>query len=140
MNAETFLAAAFVAVSYTAWPNLSKPLGVNSNLVAFIVVLIALVVITIIARNDFGSVTSISMKAAMWILGISIANGLAIYVQASTAANKEIQTGIFLVSIFILQVVAAPVIDWFVNGIVPTVRQIVGLGLSVPTLLLLVKI
>jgi hypothetical protein len=140
MNIETFLAAAFVAVSYTAWPNLSKALGVNANLVAFIVVLIALAVITVIARNDLGGVTSLSVKASIWILAVCIANGLAIYVQASTTANKEIQTGIFLVSIFILQVVAAPVIDWIVNGVVPTTRQMLGLGLSVPTLLLLVKI
>jgi len=139
MNISSFFAAMFVAICYTSWPNLGKSLNVNSGLVAFVVVSIALIVVSIISFKDLSGLLLLSRKAVIWILVISIANGLAIYIQANFAANEEVQTGMFLVAIFVMQVVAAPVIDWLVNGILPTTRQFLGLSLSIPALFLISK-
>ena len=139
MDLKTFCLAAFIAAAYVAWQNLAKPLGLKPGLVAFVVISIALVVIVIVAAKDITSISSISVKAFMVVLAFSIANGMAIYFCADKAADQNIQTGIFLVTVFILQMFFAPIADWLITGMKPSNLQFAGLGLAVPAMWLLAQ-
>ena len=137
MGIKTFGLAVFIAMAYVAWPNLAIPLKLKPGVVPFMVILVALVVVVILAPRDIAELRSISTRAFLVVLGFSIANGLAIYLYANTAADKSIHTGMFLATVFILQVVFAPVADWLVTGMKPSALQYVGLGLAVPVIWLL---
>ena len=140
MNLATFSITVFIAAAYVAWPNLSKPLGVSPGLIAFIVIVAALVVILITAPREIAQIRTMPPKAMFWIVAIAIANGVAIYLQASRAADPHIATGIFLVTIFLLQTAFAPIVDWLINGTSLTPRQMAGLALAMPTMWLLAKV
>lgn len=139
MDIKTFFLAVFIAAAYVGWPNLAKPLGIKPGLVPFMVLVVALVVVVIMASKDIASITTISAKALVIVLAFSIANGMAIYFYASVAADKNIQTGMFLVTVFILQVAFAPVADWLITGLKPSNLQYVGLGLAAPVMWLLAQ-
>ena len=139
MDLKTFGLAMFIAAAYVGWPNLAKPLGIKPGLVPFMVIVVALVVVVVMAPKDIATLTTISVKALMVVLAFSIANGMAIYFYADKAADKNIQTGMFLVTVFILQMAFAPIADWFITGVKPSNLQYAGLGLAVPVMWLLAQ-
>ena len=111
-----------------------QTLGIKPGLVPFMVIVVALVVVVVMAPKDIATLTTISMKAGMVVLAFSIANGLAIYLYADKAADKNIQTGMFLVTVFVLQMAFAPIADWLITGVKPSIQQFVGLGLAAPAM------
>ncbi len=139
MDLKTFFLAIFIAAAFVAWPNLAKLLGIKPGLVPFMVFVVALVILAIMAPKDIAELRTISTKAMIVVFAFAVANGLAICFYANKAADENIQTGIFLVTIFILQIVFAPIADWLINGSVPTLRQAAGLGLAAPAMWLLIK-
>lgn len=139
MDIKTFPLAVFIAAAYVGWPNLAKPLGIKPGLVPFMVIVVALVVVVIMAPKDIAEIRTISAKALMVVLAFSVANGLAIYFYADKAADKNIQTGMFLVTVFILQMAFAPIADWLITGMKPSNLQYAGLGLAVPVMWLLAQ-
>ena len=134
MDLKTLGMAVFIATAYVGWPNLAKPLGLKPGLVPFVVIVIALVVVVVMAPKDVASITTISVKAFMVVFAFSIANGMAIYFYADKAADKNIQTGMFLVTVFVLQMTFAPIADWLITGVKPSIQQFVGLGLAAPAM------
>lgn len=139
MNFKTMILAAFIAGSYVAWPNLAKPLGLRPGLVVFVVVLVALLVVTIMSATDISSISRISGKALIALLAVSVANALAIPLYAAVAGDKNIQTGVFLITVFVLQMVFALLIDWLVNGTKLSALQWLGFALAIPAMLLLAQ-
>ena len=139
MDLKTVGLAMFIAAAYVGWPNLAKPLGLKPGLVPFMVIIVALVVVVVMAPKDIATLTTISVKALMVVLAFSVANGMAIYFYADAAANKNIQTGMFLVTVFILQMAFAPIADWLITGVKPSNLQYAGLGLAVPVMWLLAQ-
>ncbi len=137
MNPKVFGLAVFIAAAYVGWPNLAKPLGIKPGLVAVIIVAVAMVVVLATSYKDISSVSTISAKGLIILLLVGLANGLAIYLFAKISADKQIQTSIFLVTVFVMEVTLAPVIDWLATGAKPTNLQYVGLALAVPALILL---
>lgn len=139
MDIKTLGIALFVAMAYVAWPNLATPLKLRAGLVPFMVIVIALIVVVIMAPRDIVELRNISVRAFLIVLAFSVANGLAIYLYAKTAADQSVQTGMFLVTVFILQVAFAPIADWLVTGVKPSPLQWVGLGLAGPVMWLLAQ-
>ena len=139
MDLKTLGLAMFIAAAFVGWPNLAKPLGIKPGLMPFMVIVFALVVVVIMAPKDIASITTISMKAFMVVLAFSIANGMAIYFYADKAADKNIQTGMFLVTVFVLQMSFAPIADWLITGVKPSNLQYAGLGLAAPVMWLLAQ-
>ncbi len=134
MDLKTFCLAMFIAAAFDSWPNLAKPLGIKPGVVAFVVIVFALVVLAIMAFKDITEIRTISAKAFAVLIVFSIANGLAIYLFTEKVADKNVQTGTFLVTVFVLQVVFAPVIDWLITGVRLNSYQFIGLGLAMSTI------
>lgn len=132
MNASTFALAAFIAFAYVAWPNLSKALCVSGGLIAFIMVAGALVVLIITSHQDLMSIGKLTTKQVLWITFFAIANGIAVYLYAETAADKRVSTAIFLTMIFVLEVAFAPFIKWYVTGTKPDLILAFGYVLILP--------
>jgi len=139
LNLTTFGTAVLVAAAFVAWPNLGKALGVSGGLVAFIVIVVGLVVITATSWKDIAGLPTIGMKALIWILIVAILNGLAIYLYAEKAADPKVVTGMFMVTVLILQMTFAPFADWIVTGSIPNPKQIAGLGLAIVAMWLITK-
>ena len=139
MDLKTFGLAMFIAAAFVAWPNLAKTLGIKPGLVPFMVFVVTLVVVVIMSPKDIAELRTISAKAFVVVLAFSIANGMAIYFFADKAADKNIQTGMFLVTVFALQMAFAPIADWLINGVKPSMQQFAGLGLAVPVMWLLAQ-
>lgn len=139
MDIKTFLLAVFIAAAYVGWPNLAKPLGIKPGLVPFMVIVVALVVVVIMAPKDIAELRTISARALLVVFAFAVANGLAIYFYADKAADKNIQTGMFLVTVFILQMAFAPIADWLITGMKPSNLQYAGLGLAALVMWLLAQ-
>jgi len=129
--------AAFIAAAYVSWPNLAKPLGIKPSIVTFLVVAIAMAVIVLTSGRDIFEVRTLTGRAIFIIAFFSIINGLAIFLHANTAADPKVQTGIFLVTLFLFQVCFAPIADWLITGAKPSFLQSIGLGLALPVMWLL---
>ena len=140
MDVKTFLVAFFAATAGVAWPSLGKVLRINGGLVACIVLIVAVMVVCIMSHKDIAKLPTLSVNTLTWVIAISVANGLAIYAYAEKAADPNVRTGIFLVTIFILQVCIAPFGDWLITVSTLTLRQIAGLGLAIPGMWLLANI
>ena len=78
---------------------------------------------------------------ALWVLGgAALANGLAVYLYASSVANPAVPAGPFIVVVSVLQVAAIPFLVWVMpGGQAPTVRQAVGFAFAAVAVYLLAK-
>lgn len=139
MDFKTFIIAVFIAVSYVGWPNLAKPLDIKPGIVPFMIIIVALIVVVTMSHKDLVEIPNMGIKPLLIVLAFAVANGLAIYLYADKAADKNIQTGIFLGTIFVLQVCFAFVVDWLINGNKPSTQQMVGFILSIPAMWLMIQ-
>lgn len=137
MDFKTVMVAMYIALAYTAWPNLGKIFNLQTGPVCFVVLLVAIVVVTIISYKDMGVLLRIPPRVVFWIIVVSIANAVAIYAQVKFASNPAVQMGVFFIMIYVFQVVSAPIFDWAISGKVITIRQTCGIVLSIPTLWLI---
>jgi len=137
VDTRTLCLAVFISASYGAWPNLAKPLQVKPGIVTFVIIVVALLVLIIRSPEEISAIATIPGKALVIITLAALANGLAICFYADTAANKNIQTGTFLVTIYILNILFAPAFDWLATGTRPCNSQYLGLALAVPVIYLL---
>lgn len=130
MDSKSFCLAVFVAAAYVAWPNLAKPMGIKPGVVPFVVIIVAFFVTLIMAPKDIAEIRTISPTKLTILIAFSIANGVAIYLFAAKAADPKVQTGMFLVTVFILEVVFAPIVDYTINRVKPSGIQFAGLTLA----------
>ncbi len=139
MDPKTVGIAALIALAYIVWPNLAKPLGIKPELVVFVIVLIAFVAYAFVGYQNIQELRALSMKAILIIFICGIANVAAIYFYADIAADKNTQTGIFLASVVILELIFAPLVDAIITGVKPSREQFAGLVLSLPVVWLLTQ-
>ncbi len=139
MDIKTFLFATFIAAAYTSWPNLAKALNVKLGAILFVVLVVALVIAILVFWKDIAEIGSVPRKALFIIFAVAVANGLATYLCGAVAADKTVQTGIFLVVVFVLQMAFAPIADWLINHNKPSTLQYIGLGLAAPIMWLLAQ-
>jgi len=137
MDLKTLGIVAFVAAAYVAWPNLGKALRVSGGLVAVVVVAVTLLVVLITSHKDIAELRSVSIASIAWMLIFSAANGLAVYLYATKAADQNISTGMLLATVFALQVFFAPIADWLITKSMPAWQQFAGIGLIIPGIYLI---
>lgn len=138
LNLKTFGAAIFIAAAYDAWPNLAKALKINGGLVAVVATAVTLGVISIISHRDIARLGSVSVSAIAWMLAVGLANGAAVYLYGQQAADQNVSTGMFLATVFAIQVILAPLADWLVTRSVPIWQQFIGIGLIASGIMLIV--
>jgi len=138
MTTRTLLAAAAVAIAFAAWPLIGRQARVSGPWMATLVMAGSSLLIVALSSPQL---TTWPSARALWVLGgAAVANGLAVYMYASSVANPAVPAGPFIVVVSVLQVAAIPFLVWVMpGGQAPTFRQAVGFAFAAVAVYLLAK-
>lgn len=139
MTARVLLSAVVVALAFAAWPLLGKESKASGAWMSVIVMAGSALSVAILSASQLTG--GLPAGRAWWYLaGAALANGTAVYVYASRAADPTVPTASFLVMVSVLQVAAIPLISWLLpGGVAPTMRQAAGFVLGAAAVYLLAK-
>ena len=139
MTGRVVLSAVFVALAFAAWPLLGRESLVSGAWMASVVMGGSAVLIVMLSASQLA--IGMPTGRAWWLLGAAaIANGVAVYVYASQAANPTVPAASFIVLVSVLQVTAIPLLAWALpGGLAPTMRQAAGFVCAAAAVYLLAK-
>jgi hypothetical protein len=138
MTARTLLSAALVAIAFAMWPLIGRQAKVSGPWMATFVMSGSALLIAALSASQL---TTWPSGRALWILaGAAAANGVAVYMYASSVANPAVPTGPFIVVVSVLQVAAVPFLVWVLpDGQAPTLRQAAGFAFAAVAVYLLAR-
>jgi hypothetical protein len=138
MTTRTLLAAAAVAIAFAAWPLIGRQARVSGPWMATLVMTGSAMLIAALSSPQL---TTWPSGRALWVLGgAALANGVAVYIYASSVADPSVPTGPFIVVVSVLQVAAIPFLVWVMpGGSAPTARQALGFAFAAVAVYLLAK-
>jgi hypothetical protein len=139
MTGGVILSAVFVALAFAAWPLLGREARVSGAWMASVVMGGSAMLIVLMSSSQLA--TGMPTSRAWWLLGVAaIANGAAVYVYASRAADPTVPAASFIVLVSVLQVTAIPLLAWALpGGLAPTMRQAAGFVCAAAAVYLLAK-
>lgn len=139
MTGRVILSAVFVALAFAAWPLLGREARVTGAWMASVVMGGSAMLIVLMSSSQFA--TGMPTSRAWWLLGTAaVANGMAVYVYASRAADPTVPAASFIVLVSVLQVTAIPLLAWALpGGVAPTMRQAAGFVCAAAAVYLLAK-
>lgn len=125
MNLGSVATAILIAVIFIGWPIIGKYSQASGAWVSTIVLLSTTLVAMLFSWRKLTS--SLPTTKAFAILTIAgVINGWAVYLYAQKATDPNVSTGTFVITIAVLSVLIAPVLDWGLNGSVPTAQKVAG--------------
>lgn len=130
MKTLDIFAAICWAFTFVAWPIVGKFVHATGAWMATIVFAANAIVIGLLFRYDLSAPPTIKVILILFAAGAM--NGIGAYFYAQKLADIRISTSALVVLVSILMVVWAPIIDWILNGSIPSVRQ--GTGFIVAAL------
>jgi hypothetical protein len=82
---------------------------------------------------------SLPTANAMWVLFFAgLVNGAAVYLYSVKAADQQVPMNAFIVTTLITMVLMTLAFNFLLNGVIPSVRQGLGLGTAILAIFLLV--
>ncbi|MCC7186075.1 MAG: hypothetical protein IT185_07550 [Acidobacteria bacterium] len=139
MTGRVILSAVCVALAFAAWPLLGREARVSGAWMATIVMSGSAALIAMMSASQLSA--GMPAGRAWWLLGAAaVANGVAVYMYASRAADPTVPTASFIVLVSVLQVTAVPLLAWALpGGLAPTGRQAAGFVCAAAAVYLLAK-
>lgn len=139
MTGRVILSAVCVALAFAAWPLLGREARVTGAWMASVVMSGSSVLIVMLSSSQLA--TGMPTGRAWWLLGAAaIANGAAVYLYASRAADPAVPAASFIVLVSVLQVAAIPLIAWALpGGLAPSLRQAAGFVCAAAAVYLLAR-
>lgn len=139
MTIPVLLTAAVIAFAFAAWPLLGKEARVSGAWMSVIVMAGSAITVALASASRLTGGAP-SGRAWGFLGAAAIANGLAVYLYASKAADPTVPTGPFLVVVSVVQVAAIPLLVWMLpGGQAPTLRQAAGFAMAAAAVYLLAK-
>ena len=97
--------------------------------------------LTSVSVMGYGHLTKehISVKAVIVLVIVSLINGLAVWFYTVKAVDKEINTALFMITVSLVGLISAPILNLVINGETLTAKQWVAALLSIVVIWLLKK-
>jgi hypothetical protein len=138
MTTRVLLSAVFVAVAFAAWPLIGRASKASGPWLSVLVMCGSALIVAAMAAPQL--VSPPGGRALGLIALAALANGAAVFVYASRAADPAVPTGAFLVTVSVLQVTFVPLIVWLMpGGQMPTMRQAAGFVCAAAAVYLLAR-
>ncbi len=128
MDLKTFFLAALVALGFGGWPIIANYSKAKWEWIAIVIMTAGtLVVIPLTLLLGKISIHSVpSRKAIFLLVAAAVVNGIMVPIYSKRLADTTIPAGPLVVTVAVLMVVWAVILDGILNGVVPTSRQTIG--------------
>lgn len=137
MTFGTYVWAISISAVFAGWPVLARWAGTSGAWMGTLVMFGSALITAACSSRQLIDGPVLTMKVFWILLGLGALNGLAVYIYSIKAADPEVPIGVFLMTIFILMIVEAPLIEWIFNNKMELklfpfrdIRSIAGLFLS----------
>ena len=131
MNIQSISMAVFIAFGFVCWPIVGSYSRVCGSWVSATVIISTAVTVAIFFFRQLAALPVPSVKAIAILFIAGAINGLAFCFYSNKITDTSIETGAFVVTISILMVVIAPLLDWALNGATPNMSQKLGFVLAI---------
>lgn len=129
MNLTSLLTAVMIAVGFVGWPVIGKYSKASGAWVGTFAMVVTTIVVAIISHRQLFLSTP-SPKAFLVLTLAAVVNGVAVCLYSAKTTDPSIQSGAFVVVVATLMVIFAPILDWILNGSIPSLRQVGGFALA----------
>jgi drug/metabolite transporter (DMT)-like permease len=125
MQLSHIITAALIALGFVSWAIIGKYSQASGAWVGTVVMLETGLVVALMSKNQLTA--PLPTVKALVILSVgAIANGLAVVYYAAKITDTAIPTGVFVVFVVVFMAMLAPLLDWLLNGQMPTLHQAAG--------------
>jgi len=137
MNFSTVAKAVFISMGFTGWPIIGRYSGATGGWVGIIVLGATVITVGIFSAKEMASIPAPGLKAITLLVVAGIVNGIAFYLYSMTTTDSSVPTGVFVVTVSLLMVTVAPVLDYIFNEGTFSRNQVAGLGFAFIAILML---
>lgn len=135
MSFANVFSSALIALGFVMWPIIGKYSGIGGAWVGTMISTGTLA--AVVALSSRSTTQSPSARAIFILLAVGIINGASVYFYSMRTSDTQISTSAFVVMTCIMMVIWAPLIDWALNGTVPSASHVAGFGTAAITIYLL---
>lgn len=137
MTIVLFVEAVLIAVVFVGWVIVGNATKVGYVWVTMLVCTGTFVSAAACAGLYLNQAKLPSRNAVLVLLVIGLINGIAVFRYAVRTNDPEISVGALVVTVSVLMAVLAPVLDWGLNGNIPSVQRAVGFAMAAASIYML---
>ncbi|HEX8946826.1 MAG TPA: hypothetical protein VF829_01255 [Candidatus Paceibacterota bacterium] len=125
-----------IGTGFVLWPIIGKFSGATS---AWVTILVAAGTLVSCMPLSLQSAiqSGVSIRSTLILLLAGAVNGIAFYFYSVHTANPSAQTGTFMVTVIVAMLLLTPILSYFVNHEVLTLKQFTGMACAALTVYLL---
>lgn len=140
MNTGTILIGAFVALGFALWPIVGKYSGATGGWLITVVAAGTMFVSSVLSVREFQNVPAPGIRAIALLFIAGAINGLACWLYSGRIAEMDsCYTATFVALVVVGMIILTPVLNWILNGNLPSQSQLVGFALASLSVYFLVK-
>ncbi len=126
MNFGSILMMVFIAIAFIGWPIVGKYSGASGAWIGTIMLIATTLVTGTLSLKEMARSSFPPTKAVAMLIAAGMMNGLAVYLYARKSSSPTVSTATFIVTVTVLMIVFAPILDWLFNGSIPSTRKVFG--------------
>ena len=138
MNTTTILVAVLTALTFSLWPIMAKYSGATFAWVNLLLYTGGLISVSVMGHRRL-TTEHVTVRAVVILIIVGLVNGLAVWFYTVKAVDKEINTALFMVTVSLVGLISAPILNLVINGETLTAKQWVAALLSIVVIWLLKK-
>lgn len=140
MNLNILFISVFIALAFVGWPIVGKYTKLSSGMMGSIVMLFTASTVILLSffRRELSTELITNYKLVILLIIAGMINGVAVYLYSIKAVDQTITTSIFVVTVSVLMICLAPVLDLVINSTAISIRQIFGFIFAIVAIFLLV--
>lgn len=139
MNLKTFFLATLIALGFGGWPIVANYSKATSEWIGMVIFGGGWIVVTTTywfqGKIDIASFPK--GKGMLWLFAATVINGFVLTLYTPKLADHAVPPGPLVVTVAVLMVVWAVILDWGLNGAVPTSRHAIGFAFGAIAIFLL---
>lgn len=138
MKLENLFWAIALALTFSSWPIIGKRIGISGPWMTTIVYVSGLLcVVAYTGKTLVSNACPLRVAAVMAFIGML--NGLAVMVYSAKCTDTTINTSVFLMTVSIVSLVSAPILNYLINKETVSPRQIIGVVVGIVAIILITK-
>jgi drug/metabolite transporter (DMT)-like permease len=126
MSIQYFLSLVFIAFGFVGWPIIGSYSGASGGWVSVILCASTMITVTLFSIKELSGIPIPATKALVLLFIAGAFNGLAVCFYSIKITDASISTAVLVVTVSILMVMAAPILDWLIKGAIPSLYQALG--------------
>lgn len=126
-----------IALAFASWPLVGAYAGTTAIWLGVITASFTVLPQLVLGYDAMANGPALTTKAFLILAAAGIFNGLGVYFYSIKLSDVTVNTTVFVITMLMMLMIWTPLLNWMMNGVTISGRQMAGLGLAMVAVYLL---